>query len=100
MRRNLGFGRGVIRAVLLVIAFFIVACTGLNTNSNEDGFKRIVVDTDPPVEPLSPEESMKKVQLPPGYHLELVASEPMIQEPVALAWDGNGRMFVVEMNTY
>src|SRR3546814_10176450 len=34
------------------------------------------------------------------YHLELVASEPMISEPVAIAWDGNGRMYVAEMNTY
>ncbi|RDC64156.1 DUF7133 domain-containing protein [Adhaeribacter pallidiroseus] len=63
-------------------------------------FERVVVDKDPPVAPLSPEESMKKVQLPPGYRLELVASEPMVQEPVAIAWDGNGRMYVAEMNTY
>jgi glucose/arabinose dehydrogenase len=60
----------------------------------------VVVDTNPPVTALSPEESMKKVQLPPGFHLELVASEPMVQEPVALAWDGNGKMYVVEMNTF
>src|SRR3546814_16500017 len=47
-----------------------------------------------------PEESMKTIYLPQGYHLELVASEPMISEPVAIAWDGNGRMYVAEMNTY
>ena len=33
---------------------------------------------------LSPADSMKTMVLPPGYHLELVASEPMIQEPVAV----------------
>lgn len=49
---------------------------------------------------LSPEESMKTIYLPKGYHMELVASEPMIKEPVAIAWDGNGRMYVAEMNTY
>ncbi len=43
---------------------------------------------------------MQKIQLPPGYRVELVASEPMVQEPVAIAWDGNGRMYVAEMNTY
>jgi mono/diheme cytochrome c family protein len=63
-------------------------------------FVRVVVDTNPPATPLSPQESMQKIQLPPGFHIELVASEPMIQEPVALAWDGNGRMYVAEMNTY
>jgi hypothetical protein len=30
----------------------------------------------------------------------LVASEPMIVEPVAIAWDGNGRMYVAQMETY
>ena len=50
--------------------------------------------------PRSPEETIRSIILPKGYHLELVASEPMIAEPVAIAWDGNGRMFVAEMNTY
>ena len=49
---------------------------------------------------LTPEQSLKSFRLPKGYHLELVASEPMIHEPVAVAWDGNARMYVVEMDTY
>ncbi|TCK85856.1 DUF7133 domain-containing protein [Albibacterium bauzanense] len=98
MRRNLLYGSWVVSAVL--VALFVSACNESKNPSNDDDFVRVVVDTDPPVKPLSPEESMEKVQLPPGYHLELVASEPMIQEPVALTWDGNGRMFVAEMNTY
>jgi len=40
------------------------------------------------------------MKLPPGYHLELVASEPEIQEPVAIVWDGNGRLYVAEMRSY
>ncbi|HWV33905.1 MAG TPA: c-type cytochrome [Dyadobacter sp.] len=49
---------------------------------------------------LTPEQSIKTFKLPKGYHLELVASEPMIHEPVAIAWDGNARMYVAELNTY
>ena len=49
---------------------------------------------------LSPEESMKTIKLPPGFHLELVASEPIIQEPVAIVWDANGNMYVAEMRSY
>ncbi|GAB3318592.1 hypothetical protein GCM10027299_10280 [Larkinella ripae] len=49
---------------------------------------------------LTPEQSLKSFRLPKGYHLELVASEPMIHEPVAVAWDGNARMYVAEMDTY
>ncbi len=40
------------------------------------------------------------MQLQPGYHLEPVLTEPQIEEPVMVAFDGNGRMYVVEMRTY
>ena len=43
---------------------------------------------------------MASVNLPEGYKLELVASEEMLNEPVAIAWDGNGKMYVAEMCTY
>lgn len=49
---------------------------------------------------LSPEESAKHFQVPPGYRLELVLSEPDIREPVAIEFDGDGNLFVVEMRTY
>ncbi len=58
------------------------------------------VEKNPAIEPLSPEESMKRLKVAPGFRIELVASEPQIREPVALTWDGNGRMFVVEMRGY
>ena len=49
-------------------------------------------------------EAMRKVgasvRLPEGYRMELVLSDPDIQEPVAIAFDGNGRMYVAEMRTY
>ncbi|MEZ4902130.1 MAG: hypothetical protein R2822_10420 [Spirosomataceae bacterium] len=50
--------------------------------------------------PLSPAQSLEKFVLPKGYHIELVASEPMITEPVAIAWDGNAKMYVAQMETY
>jgi glucose/arabinose dehydrogenase/mono/diheme cytochrome c family protein len=54
----------------------------------------------PPVLPLSPEEEAKKFWLPPGFKLELVMSDPDIQEPAQIAFDGNGRMFVLELRGY
>jgi glucose/arabinose dehydrogenase len=46
---------------------------------------------------LSPEDALKTFYMPPGYRVELVASEPLIQEPVALDWDTDGRLWAVEM---
>ena len=49
---------------------------------------------------LSPEETLATVKLPKGYRMECVLAEPDIKEPVAAAFDGDGRMFVAEMRTY
>src|SRR6476646_6051168 len=50
--------------------------------------------------PYSTEEAMAKFQVPPGFRIELVAAEPEVASPVALAFDERGRMFVVEMPEY
>ena len=49
---------------------------------------------------LSPEEEKATFMLAPGYTIELVASEPDVQEPVLTVWDGNGVMYVAEMSSY
>lgn len=50
--------------------------------------------------PLSPAAALKTFYLPPGYSVELVASEPLVQDPVAIDWDPDGRLWVVEMSGY
>lgn len=55
---------------------------------------------DPVVDFLSPEETLKTMHLPEGYRIELVASEPMVNEPVTMAWDADGKLYVAEMLTY
>jgi mono/diheme cytochrome c family protein len=97
-------GRHGFNSIALMIAISLLSLCGCSGNENSTAtsqtFERHVIDTNPPVKPLSPGESIKKIQLPPGFHVELVASEPMVQEPVAICLDGNGRMYVAEMNTY
>ena len=54
-----------------------------------------------PVEgPLSPEESLRAIEVPPDYKVELAAAEPLVQDPVAIAWGADGRLWVVEMGDY
>jgi mono/diheme cytochrome c family protein len=50
--------------------------------------------------PLSPEAAAKTFHLPPGYRLELFASEPMVADPVWMDQDADGRVYVVEMRGY
>ena len=54
----------------------------------------------PPVQRLTPEEQQKRFLLPPGYRIEPVLSDPLIQDPVGVTFDGNGRMYVLEMRSY
>ncbi len=79
---------------LVVLSIMVFTC-----NMKDDNQKP-VFNPHPTAKYLTPEESMKTMYLPKGYHIELVASEPMIQDPVAITWDGNGRMYVAEMLTY
>jgi putative membrane-bound dehydrogenase-like protein len=51
-------------------------------------------------DPLSPEESAKLIQVPPGFDLELYASEPDIINPIAMNWDEKGRLWVIETVDY
>lgn len=84
---------------LLLCITSVISCSSPE-QKNTDEFERKFITANPDPTPLSPEETIKTFQLPPGYRAEVVAHEPMVKEPVAMAWDGNGRLYVVQMNTY
>jgi putative membrane-bound dehydrogenase-like protein len=50
--------------------------------------------------PLSPRDELATFHLPPGFRAELVASEPAVIDPVAMAFDESGRIYVAEMRGY
>jgi len=60
----------------------------------------IPADQIPAAPVLSVDKAMKSIKLQEGFTLEAVASEPNIFSPVSLVFDGDGRMWVCEMNTY
>ena len=49
---------------------------------------------------LTPEEELKTVKLPPGYHAQLVAAEPFIESPIIIDVDPDGRMWVLELQAF
>ena len=49
---------------------------------------------------LSPEEAMRTIEIPAGFRLDCIASEPMVEEPAMMAFDGNGALYVCEWRTY
>lgn len=57
-----------------------------------------VLYTSAPV--LSPEQALHTFALEEGFRIELVASEPLIRDPVAMTFDNRGRIWVAEMQGY
>lgn len=53
-----------------------------------------------PGDPLTPAEAKKNFRLPKDLRIELAASEPQIESPVAMAFAPDGRLWVVEMGDY
>jgi putative membrane-bound dehydrogenase-like protein len=49
---------------------------------------------------LSPAEALASFVVEPGYRIDLVAAEPLVQSPVAIAFDDRGRMYVAENRGY
>ena len=52
------------------------------------------------VRPLAPSEALQSLKTTAGYRIELVAAEPLIESPVAIAHAPDGRLWVAEMNDY
>src|SRR5947209_20326830 len=54
----------------------------------------------PAIPPKSPREELATFRVAPGFRVELAAAEPEVIDPVALAFDADGRLFVGEMRGF
>lgn len=60
----------------------------------------IPFDQIPPAPALSAAQALQSFQLHEDFEISVAASDPMIESPVAIRFDGDGRMWVVEMRAY
>lgn len=93
---------------LFLVGFLCVACIGVaflnrahgKTDSKSAKAKPHTEVNLARVPSMTPAQSMATIEVAPGYRVELVASEPNIASPVAIAFDEFNRMYVVEMRDY
>ncbi|MCW5517157.1 c-type cytochrome [Muriicola sp. Z0-33] len=71
-----------------------------DVDPEHENWKGIDLEPKSPVLPLYPEEEAKRFLLPDGYQITPVLTEPQIEQPGAIAFDGNGRLYVLELRTY
>ena len=93
-------------ALLLTLA--LVAVLGIRSlwaGPTADSVEADSVDRDysdelPRIDPIEPEDALATLNVAAGFRAELVAAEPLVTDPVAIAFDANGRIFVAEMRGY
>lgn len=83
-------------AILLSGAFAILPADEEKTPAAEPDFSAEL----PRIPPTEPAAALKTFQTLPGFHIEQAAAEPLLHSPVAIAFDENSRLYVVEMIDY
>ena len=93
-----GMRRGLMRIRLMQLAACAVCL--MASPAAADDFPH-PIDTQKVTEALlSPQEALEAISLPKGFTATLFAAEPDVRQPVALATDDRGRLWVVENYTY
>ncbi|MFG0329997.1 MAG: PVC-type heme-binding CxxCH protein [Phycisphaerales bacterium] len=90
-------------ALIVTAALMATALTADAQNGDQPGESQPDPPADlqiPPAPVLSPEEALESFTIQPGFRIELVAAEPLIEDPVAVEFDADGRLWVVEMRGY
>ena len=54
----------------------------------------------PSLPPVEPRDANQTFRTQDGFTMDLLASEPLVTDPVAMVYDENGLAYVVEMNDY
>src|ERR1041384_1210441 len=53
-----------------------------------------------PNKPFSAQDTAQRMTVPEGFHVDLVASEPQIVNPIAMCFDDRGRIWITESVEY
>lgn len=84
-------------------ALLLTSALALAQSGDKPGEKqepRVPKEKIPANPPLAPEAALKTFKLPPGFRIELVAADPLIETPITMQWDADGRLWVVEIPSY
>jgi putative membrane-bound dehydrogenase-like protein len=94
-RTKIAFGGScgrIIALSLLVLSAAVPACASFPKPYNSE--------RDTSTTPLPPDEAAAAIALPAGFRATVFAAEPDVANPIALAWDARGRLWIAENYTY
>ncbi len=73
---------------------------GLHAQQPKDSIDKDYAGELPRIAPTEPKDALRSLQVAAGFRVEQVAAEPLVADPVAIAFDENSRLYVVEMRGY
>src|SRR5688572_1109006 len=103
MSRSMLISRPLCFSLVVALMFTSAALAQIGDRADKAGeVQKSLVPADkiPAAPALTPEEALKSFTLAPGIKVEIAAAEPQVQEPVAITFGPDGRMWVVEMRGY
>jgi len=86
--------------VILKIQPFVIFFVFLTALGFTQAWQKDYKDQLPFIPPKTPQDSLKAFKARPGFKIDLIASEPLIGSPVAMEFDENANLFVVEYPEY
>ena len=92
-------GRFAARVALAATAMQVTMAVAAEQEPPAEAPLYLSLDT-PEAPVLQPGAALGAFALAPGFAIDLVASEPLVEDPVAVAWDEDGRLYVAEMRGF
>ena len=86
-----------IQATAAAFITFALTCAALTAEDSIDSDYSAEL---PRIPPTGPSDSLEKFTVAPGFQIQLAAAEPLVTDPIALAFAADGSLFVVEMRGY
>ena len=89
-----------IRPAEMPVATLLLIIAGASVVPADDDFPQ-PYDSEPgSVAPMAPEEAARAFRVPEGFRVGVFAAEPDVRNPIAMAWDARGRLWIAENYTY
>lgn len=94
----------LLSTLALAIAIFAATSWAAGQDAGQpepqDSVDRDYSDELPRIAPVEPSDALSTFVVAPGFRIELVASEPLVTDPIAIDFDPNGVLYAIEMRDY
>jgi putative membrane-bound dehydrogenase-like protein len=85
---------------LWIVLSALLAWLSASARVRADDFPKPYDSEKNPGSPMAPAEAAAGFRVPPGFRVSVFAAEPEVRNPIAMAWDARGRLWVAENYTY